>query len=664
MKEKLKKIAQAFGFTSKISEDKMTTADWQKFEEAFQKEYGASFSEALADQKKLQKVEAERDSIKAILGVDEATSDSDPGKQNIPLDQKVQQIIDENKQKEAALADREKKLEEKEAAIKKMAEESKPDKPTSIVPAIMSVNGPGTTADHFLGIEHPLFSMKNRWNKVAANPGIASLSEPSIEDDASFKKEVVNYSQSLAERYKYLKANNLLTKVAAGEFDFDTANVANVSDQYITRRQDMLIGRMLKFRSVTDIFPVRYGVQDRDVLFNAFISEVSQAYQEGEIFKGSMDIDPEIGYVDDAMAKVRFGPLKKIERLFIGYLNKEGSDPIKWTMIEFALLMIYEKLFNEQNQRRIWGIYVKPENGVAGSYRNAGTGYIYCMARLIHENKLLPHDDKAYNDYTEATFLDAINAYLSDVKSTLDEDQNLDGYTLKLNENHRTWFITNVREKYGKDFDFKDIKGSEKVPDYDVSIEWVPNMGQSKLMLLSVPGNLQCIEFIPGEMLSVQIDRQMELVLAWSTWKEGFGAEYVGRHFNSFEELEANHYAMQQIFCNKPCVEVEANATELPATNFWLVTPSNTQDTAIIDITQAKKGVAYIIECGGTEKASTIAKAGKFADISKAYTPVKKGDYIMVILNSKGNFLELERCVNGIRTINSALQPNIPGAQR
>lgn len=664
MKEKLKKIAKALGFTSKISEDKMTAADWQKFEEAFQKEYGASFSEALADQQKLQKVEAERESIKTILGVDESASDSDPGKQNVDLSQKVQQIIDENKQKEAALADREKQLEEKEAAIKKMAEESKPDKPISITPATMSINGPGTTADHFLGIEHPMFSMKSRWNKVAANPKEASLSDPSDADDASFKKEVVNYSQSLSKRYQYLKENNLLNKVSAGEFDYDTTNVQSISDQYITRRQDMLIGRMLQFRSVTDIFPVRYGVQDRDVLFNAFISEVSQAYQEGEVFKGDMDIDPEIGYVDDAMLKVKFGPLKKIERLFIGYLNKEGSDPIKWTMIEFALLMIYEKLFNEQNKRRIWGIYVKPESGVAGSYRNAGTGLIYTLARFYHENKMLLFDDKTYNYYTEATFLDAVVALLSDVKSKLDEDQTLDGFTLKLNENHRTWFITNIREKYGKDFDFKDIKGQEKVPDFDVRIEWVPNMGQCKLMFLSAPGNLQCIEFAPGEMLNVKIEQQMELVRAWSTWKEGFGAEFVGRHFNTFGELEANDYSMQQILSNKPCVEVEADATELPATNFWLVTPNNTQDTAITDVTQAKKGVAYIIECGGTEKASTIAKSGKFADITKAYTPVKKGDYIMVILNSQGNFLELERCVNGIRTINSKLQPNIPGAQR
>ena len=61
--------------------------------------------------------------------------------------------------------------------------------------------------------------------------------------------------------------------------------------------------------------------------------------------------------------------------------------------------------------------------------------------------------------------------------------------------------------------------------------------------------------------------------------------------------------------------------------------------------------------------ATTIAKSDKFADITEAYTPTKEGDYIMIILNSKGNFLELERQVGGVRKVNAALQPNIPGVR-
>ena len=46
--------------------------------------------------------------------------------------------------------------------------------------------------------------------------------------------------------------------------------------------------------------------EDRDILFNAFFDEVSQGYQEGEIYKGGMQLENEMGYVDDAMIKVKF----------------------------------------------------------------------------------------------------------------------------------------------------------------------------------------------------------------------------------------------------------------------------------------------------------------------------------------------------------------------
>ena len=86
----------------------------------------------------------------------------------------------------------------------------------------------------------------------------------------------------------------------------------------------------------------------------------------------------------------------------------------------------------------------------------------------------------------------------------------------------------------------------------------------------------------------------------------------------------------------------------------------NTAAKAITDIVGAKAGVAYLIEVGDETHPQTIAKSGKFADLTEAFTPTKKGDYLMVILNADG---ELERCVGGTRTINQALQPNVPGGR-
>ena len=72
-------------------------------------------------------------------------------------------------------------------------------------------------------------------------------------------------------------------------------------------------------------------------------------------------------------------------------------------MIEFCILNSLETAQVEQNKRRMRGIYVKPETGVAGSYLNASTGIIYTLVRYMHEFKILPHDDESYRSYTAST---------------------------------------------------------------------------------------------------------------------------------------------------------------------------------------------------------------------------------------------------------------------
>ena len=257
-----------------------------------------------------------------------------------------------------------------------------------------------------------LFDMKKRWNIIANNPDYATLHVADEDSDGvSFRNEVRNYGKSLAARYAFLKKNNLLIpeKLTSGfTNDFSELKDAGLGDQYVVMRQDALIARIIVLQNVYDLYPRRYGVQDRELMTNAFFTEVSQAYQTGEVWKGSMDLQPEMGYVDDAMAKVKFGPLKEIERKYIGYLNTDGSDPIKWGMIEWQLLQIYTQMVSEQNRRRIRGCYVKPEAGKPGSYLNSSTGLIYTLVRYMHENTLLPHSDTTYNDYTETTFLDAV----------------------------------------------------------------------------------------------------------------------------------------------------------------------------------------------------------------------------------------------------------------
>ena len=680
-KARLNKVLEKLGFVKKFENKSLTSEEYKALCEEYQKEYQSTLVDDLAAENSAAEEAEHQQQINSLYAIvskannaagdgndcddDDEGKDPDDGKKNENSQQPTgasQNVSYEQLTKAVSgLAEN----------VMKMAQGTAPDKPAAHVTApSIPINGFESNSNYLFGIEHSLFDMKKRWNQITVNPALALASEPDEESDGkAFRKESMAFARSLQLRYKYHQSRNELGDVkalASGQFATNYGGVDNagLGDQFVILRQDALIARILELRNLTEYFPVRYGVQDRDILFNAFFDEVSQGYQPGEIYKGGMQLENEMGYVDDAMIKVQFGPMKEIERKYIAYLNKEGSDPIKWSMIEFCLLNLLKKAQDEQNQRRMRGIYVKPEDGQPSSYLNAGTGIWYTLLRYIHDYSIKPFANKSYNTYTSANMLDAVKEFITDVKTHLTEGMTLDKHVLYLNENHIDWWLANCRETYGKDLDFTGPDGyKNRVPDSTIQIKWLPYEGKSCWMFLDIPGNLQFVEYLPGEMFAVKMEEQMEMVRAWSTWKEGCGAAFTGRKFETKAEMDDNDYEFQQIFTNLPATVIGAEING--ANGFWQITDGTTTATTIDDISNAKAGVAYCIEIGkgDTKHQLAIAKSDKFANITAAWSPTQVGDYIMVILGKDGKFRELERRVGGKRTVNKAVQPNVPGGR-
>lgn len=535
-KARLNKVLEKLGFVKKFENKSLTSEEYKALCEEYQKEYQSTLVDDLAAENSAAEEAEHQQQINSLYAIvskannaagddgdnDDEGKDSDAGKKNENSQQPAgapQNVSYEQLTKAVSgLAEN----------VMKMAQGTAPDKPAAHVTApSIPINGFESNSNYLFGVEHSLFDMKKRWNQITVNPALALASEPDEESDGkAFRKESMAFARALQQRYKYHQNRNELGDVkalASGQFATNYGGVDNagLGDQFVILRQDALIARILELRNLTEYFPVRYGVQDRDILFNAFFDEVSQGYQPGEIYKGGMQLENEMGYVDDAMIKVQFGPMKEIERKYIAYLNKEGSDPIKWSMIEFCLLNLLKKAQDEQNQRRMRGIYVKPEDGQPSSYLNAGTGIWYTLLRYIHDYSIKPFANKSYNTYTSANMLDAVKEFITDVKTHLTEGMTLDKHVLYLNENHIDWWLANCRETYGKDLDFTGPDGyKNRVPDSTIQIKWLPYEGKSCWMFLDIPGNLQFVEYLPGEMFAVKMEEQMEMVRAWSTWKD------------------------------------------------------------------------------------------------------------------------------------------------
>ena len=455
-KEKLKSVLDLLQLGKKFEDKTLSQEEFNSIVAEYQKKYQTTLNDDLAAEqaaKQTAKQAAEfqqmLNTIQSVIkGVDPASKENENPEEEQPQSNATLEGILES-------------LNGMRADFQALAKKPEEDKPTqTITVSSVSINGFGNTPKYLFGVEHQMFSMQDRWNKIAANPR-AAAALPEVDeqvDGVAFYKAAYGFAKSLKARYQYLQENKLLDApaLAAGKYatNYEGVDKAGVGDQFIVLRQDALIARVLQLRDMTQYFPVAYGYQDRGLVFNAFFDEVSQAYQTGEVFKGGMKIENHMGYVDDAMIKMEWGPMKELERKYIGYLNKEGSDPIKWTMIEYQLLNTLTTAQVEQNKRRMRGIYVKPETGVAGSYLNAGTGILYTLLRYVHQYDIKPHVDEDYRSYTQATMLAAVQEFLADVRSTVTEDMDIDQHVIYLNKNHQGWWIKNVRTTYGKDTDF------------------------------------------------------------------------------------------------------------------------------------------------------------------------------------------------------------------
>lgn len=670
MKKKIMEIIQHLGWNKKKQSD-YTDADWKTFEEAYKEKHNSDFYADMDSEKENKEDAAEKaakatahDKALELLALETGTDkESGDGSHKKP-----KSLEDQVKGLATKVSTLEKEGKEKDAKLVILGKKVEDDNPENINADQMNINGLGHTAEHAFGINHDFYSTKDRHNKITADPNFAKNNVADEDVDApKFQAAVRDFGKKLSMRYAELAANNMLnpTKLSAGTTTVGLPTGAGIGDIFLVRRMDAIISHILSIPTVYDFFPRRFNIQDSEVIFNAIFAEVSQAWQKGRIFKGSVAINPEIGHVDDVSIKLEFEPLTEIERQYLGYKNTEGSGDIKWGMIEWMLVGILEKAVSEQNKRKIRGIYVKPTTGTPGLAINAATGIIYTLLRYQFQNKLLVHADAAYADYDNSgtVMLDAVKAYLADVAESLG-DEEIEQFTLVLPKKHRPWWIENIRAKYGKDTDFAGAY-SNKVPDYDVAIYWLPVESQ-KFMILTKPGNVQCLENLPGEMMALKLQEDFENVLVRSRSKEGTVSAFVGKPFSNRAALVANDYEHQQIFMNKPVTKLADDATVADATkNFMFITQANTTAAKkITDITSAKKGVAYIIECGSATQPQAIDKSAKFDSISEAWTPTAVGDYIMVILNDAGDkFFELERCVGGVRTVNKALQPTLPEAR-
>ena len=162
-------------------------------------------------------------------------------------------------------------------------------------------------------------------------------------------------------------------------------------------------------------------------------------------------------------------------------------------------------------------------------------------------------------------------------------------------------------------------------------------------------------------MYAFKFHEGFEDVKVLSRWMEGAVVQKVGIQYATKADLQASARRNQWLFTNWPATALAAGATTVDGReNTVFLTAANAAATALTNIANASEEQVYKIICGSLTYATTIAKTGKFANITAAWTPTAVGQYIklyaqledytivvdgqnVTATRATGNFLELER---------------------
>lgn len=530
------------------------------------------------------------------------------------------------------------------ATIEKLSKQGAEVKPVATVAATPSATGMHTK-EYAFGIQNPFFAASRRYNSILINGRIDG--NPTENDRKVLETDAISYAEKLSERYRELRASGKLNLLKQAKVDISQlSSDTEIGTRQFTIRQDMVIARIVSFPSLAGLFNTVSNIQSGQVITNVLFDEVSQAYQSGEVYKGNVDFQPEKAIVDKVMSKVRFEDMSTLETAYLNYLNHEGSDPVKWTLLEWLILSIAEKINSERIERSIRGCYVKPVKGESAPAILGSTGVIYRIISLYDSNKALPFDDEELADYDASNIGDVFQFFAK--KISIRRPNDFKRFVIYANAAHQPMYMEWYSNKYGKNTDYTGTK--DVVPNYNMAIRWVPAMGDLKLIFATIPGNIELLQNVPGEEYKTMFERHLEEVIAYSYWMEGSSVGFAGRHFKSKADLKANKAREQYLFFNLPSITAAADATtvdtegaELEDLGFLIRTSANTKATVLTDIVNAKVGVVYRIECGDLTNATKIEKSGKFSEV-EAWTPAAVGDYIYVHYDAaKGKFFEVSR---------------------
>lgn len=445
--------------------------------------------------------------------------------------------------------------------------------------------------------------------------------------------------------------------------------------------RERLQSLLVELPSIEAIFPLESGYQDLATLVNVWLGEFSQADTSGtskfdDKVKGSYSFNTETLRMYGVMFAHRFSNLKQIEQLWIGSLNREGSNPIKWSFIEFLLAETAKKLHNERELRRVNGVRRNPDVNASGRAMDAADGFYEFIRQKVDGHTDYTPDGGTTGktvyqvkpfDLPEITPANIGEVFYEGTAMVPSQYRDTGKVVLYVPSYMIPWYHKYNEAKYGQNTDYKgNIAYVKEFP--SVRLVAVPNADNHCRIVWTLEGNIKTYEGAPGEMLNFQIEQEDWSLKVWSNWKESVWAEAVGFKYTDPSAMDGSR---QLIWCNgydRPStyfVDAEPDKNPSVLLHSSVVTAANSALFTITDIADALAGQVVTLKCGADGDAGVkISHSDKFSLLATDWTPAK-GDTIKLMKRADGKFIEIGRTAasgNAYQFSANATSPSVDGA--
>lgn len=603
-------LLSILGYATMESQDGKVTLssdDWKNIQDAYKEKFG--------DQLQLEGIEADDDGdytmMEAeILQIEELLNAEAPTKPNSQSDQDWKE---ETKKLRKEVKDLSKKYEEIEKQntdaqekIIKLSRSPEPDLQDIQIDADKSKLVHSKT--HFMGTAKPWDAFEGRpWNQLAA--GKIKMEEYTGIDIDQINQDLGTYYRQHREEFlSYLRAKNRLPSW------WNT--VSNINDELI------------------------YG--------QAFTGEITQARKKKWLPKGNFEFQPLKAKVYPIQIDVEIlgSELQSLERSWMNWVNKEGSQAYKMSFVAFLAQEILKKASEEDQIGLVHGVYWPTSDdatvGALAKYKMRGLRKL--INEAIEDRMCVP---SSIGTPTASNILDYVEDLVQSIPEYWRDMPNMKLYM------DSSWVNAYLKKRQLTLGLMPTYQETLTVDRHDnVEIVSLPMNGSNR-MFITTMDNISILENIPKEKTLLRMEMLKRDIYAFADYKLGIHVWAFGKKWadgvtmtkdyqmfftNDVEDLVDTYIPVAP---NDTTPSVKSTAGVETTRHLSLKTGVNTEATQITNIEDVEIGEYVYIKGNTGTNQSTIADAGKF-DLSAAIT-LTENTIILLYKRGADDFVEIQR---------------------